>query len=88
MKWASNPVTPLSEIATVCGNNFIFSHKDYKWGWSKIVCCFNEKSEWGHNVMCSGYEVADLLQWGRRPWHIPKIDPSHPIFSIILTHKL
>ena len=52
----------ISEIATshVCGLRKTRHDSDRK------LCFSNQKSNWKHNVIYSGCQVVEWLQWGRR----------------------
>ena len=47
MKWASNPVTQLSEIATVCGNNFRLIKKTKNEGDQKLCVVLMKRASEG-----------------------------------------
>ena len=54
----------------------------------KIGCCLNQESDWGTTSYILCIKWLSCYSEVRRSWHIPKIDPSYAIFSIIITRKL
>ena len=59
-KSSKGPNQPISEMA-VHGNVCRFIKKT-RIQVDRKLCCSNEESERGHNVIYSGYKVAGLLQ--------------------------
>ena len=51
--------------------------KDQMLFWSRV---------WEHNVIHSGCQMVERLQWVRRSWNIPKIGPSYPHFMVYIKY--